>query len=142
VVVKFPSSTKPKAKFQFCDMWCKHGDFAHIIASNFPPAAASSKMLQVRRYMDKIRPLLSNLNRQHLADLRAQTNKARSVLINLQLILQHDPINEGLLKKELEARKKYSDFLSSSLSLIQRQSKIEWIKYGDDNTRLFHAKAK
>ena len=99
-------------------------------------------MLQVRRYLDKIRPLLSQLNRHHFTDLRAQTEKARSVLSNLQLILQHDPTNEDILKKEQEARKRYLDILSSSLSLIQQQSKIEWIKYGNDNTRLFHAKAK
>jgi len=34
------------------------------------------------------------------------------------------------------------DILASSLALIQQQSKIEWIKYGDDNTRHFHTKAK
>ncbi|KAJ8434479.1 hypothetical protein Cgig2_012113 [Carnegiea gigantea] len=142
LMVKFPSSPKPRARFQFYDMWYKHRDFAHITASNLPPAAASSKMLQVRKYLDKIRPPLSKLNRQHFTDLRAQTEKARSVLSNLQLIMQQDPTNEDLLQKEQEARNRHLDMLSSSLSLIQQQSKIEWIKYGDDNTRLFHAEAK
>ncbi|KAJ8419260.1 hypothetical protein Cgig2_016511 [Carnegiea gigantea] len=38
LLVKFPTSPRPQAKFQFCDMWCKHKDFAHIIASNLPIA--------------------------------------------------------------------------------------------------------
>jgi len=69
--------------------------------------------------MNKIRPLLSKLNRQHFVDLRAQTDKARSDLTNLQLILQQDPTNSELLQKEIDARKKHLDNLSSSLSLIQ-----------------------
>ena len=56
--------------------------------------------------------------------------------------MQQDPTNEDLLQKEHEARKRYSDILSSSLSLIQQQSEIEWIKYGDEKTRLFHTKAR
>ncbi|KAJ8431545.1 hypothetical protein Cgig2_009623 [Carnegiea gigantea] len=43
---------------------------------------------------------------------------------------------------EQEARDKYISILSSSLALIRQQCKIEWIKYGDDCTRFFFARAK
>jgi len=77
LLVKFPTSPRPQTKFQLCDMWCKHMDFAHIIASNLPTAASPCKMLQVRRYLNKRRPLLNKLNRQHFIDLRAQTDKSK-----------------------------------------------------------------
>jgi len=41
-----------------------------------------------------------------------------------------------------EATTNYISILSSSLSLLRQQCKIDWIKYGDESTRLFHAKAK
>jgi len=44
-LVKFPTSPRPQAKFQFYDMWCKHRDFAHIIASNLPAAEEPCKMI-------------------------------------------------------------------------------------------------
>jgi len=44
--------------------------------------------------------------------------------------------------QEKKARERYISILSSSMELIKQQSKLEWIKYGDDSTRLFHAKAK
>ena len=34
------------------------------------------------------------------------------------------------------------DILNSSLSLLKQQRKLEWIKYGGDNAKLFFAKAK
>ncbi|KAJ8435058.1 hypothetical protein Cgig2_015563 [Carnegiea gigantea] len=46
------------------------------------------------------------------------------------------------IKQEREAQEKHISILSSSIALIKQQSKLEWIKYGDDCTRLFFAKAK
>ena len=75
-------------------------------------------MLQVRRYLNELRPLLRKLNKQHFADLSAQTDKARMDLTTLQHTLQLDPTNGELMQKEMEAKKKYIDIISSSLSLI------------------------
>lgn len=36
----------------------------------------------------------------------------------------------------------YIRITSSSLSLMRQQSKADWIAYGDENSKLFHAKAK
>ena len=41
-----------------------------------------------------------------------------------------------------EATTNYISILSSSLSLLRQESKIDWIKYGDDCTRFFFARAK
>ncbi|KAJ8421701.1 LOW QUALITY PROTEIN: hypothetical protein Cgig2_002598 [Carnegiea gigantea] len=112
MLIEYSSSPKPKSKFQFYDM----GDF-----------------------LNKLRPHLKQLNRDYFADLRAQQDKAKS---NIQLTFQHDQRNYNLLQEEKIARDRYVNILSSSISLMQQQCKVEWIKHGDDIIRFFFAKAK
>ncbi|KAJ8420784.1 hypothetical protein Cgig2_030492 [Carnegiea gigantea] len=41
-----------------------------------------------------------------------------------------------------EARDRYITILSSSMALLRQQCKLDWLKYGDDCTRFFFARAK
>lgn len=68
--------------------------------------------------MAKIRAKLRLLNKDHFADLRSQQSEIRNELEKIQSSLQNDPNNEQLLHHEKEAREKYIDILSSSLSLM------------------------
>ena len=123
-------------------MWSKHRDFWPIINSKIATYRGSFSLQQLGRYLAHIRTKLRTLNKDYFAGLKSQQNKARSELDNIQSGLQDDPRNEHLQQQEKEGREKYIDILSSSLSLIQQQAKMEWITQGDDNTRLFFAKAK
>ncbi|KAJ8443061.1 hypothetical protein Cgig2_004266 [Carnegiea gigantea] len=111
-------------------------DFDQIIKSVLPSSSSTSRMLQLRGYLDQLRPQLKKLNKHHYADLRTQHDIARRDLTATQQELQPDPSNNRLIQKEKEVRGKYIDILSSNISLIQQQSKTKWIKYGDDKTRL------
>jgi len=45
-------------------------------------------------------------------------------------------------RREKIVRARYIDILSSSISLIQQQCKMDWIKHGDNNTSFLFVKAK
>ena len=47
-----------------------------------------------------------------------------------------------LIQAKKGAKGKYIDILSSGMTLMQQQCKLEWISYGDDNTKTFFAEAK
>ncbi|KAJ8420573.1 hypothetical protein Cgig2_025920 [Carnegiea gigantea] len=81
-------------------------------------------------------PPLSNQKGNSIIEL------ARGELTKLQQKLQEEPESILAIQAEKEARDRYIDILSSSMALMRQQSKIEWISYGDDNTRTFFAKAK
>ena len=101
-----------------------------------------SPLHQLRTVMCKLRTLLSKLHKDNYADLRTQEELAKEELTRLQLILHDDPLNSFHIQAEQEAKQKYISILTSSLALMKQQSKMEWISYGDDNTRTFFARAK
>ncbi|KAJ8427302.1 hypothetical protein Cgig2_002214 [Carnegiea gigantea] len=117
MMVYFPTTTKTKNRFQFCEMWCKHHDFNRIVES----------------VVDSSLPPVTN---EALRHLRTKGSDQHS---------NANPSNSGdssLFQAESYIRSKYNDILTSSMALMQQQSKIEWINYGDDNSRIFFAKAK
>ncbi|KAJ8425647.1 hypothetical protein Cgig2_023401 [Carnegiea gigantea] len=134
MLVQFPTSAKQRSRFQFCEMWCKHQDFAKIVTSVVSPIS-SSPLRQLRSVMANLRSQLSKLNRDNFANLRAQNEKARVDLINLQMKLQNSPGDTTLIQAEKDLKSRYTDILSSCLALMQQQC-------SDDSTRIFFAKAK
>ena len=139
--IQFQNSPKPKAKFQYCDMWSSHPTFTSLVTSHLPSQNADP-FVTLCHYLDKMRPKLSKLHKQNYADLQAQQEKARDHLCTLQLQMHQDPQNRDLKTEEKLAKEHYVAILSSSMALIKQQCKIEWLKYGDDCTKLFMAKSK
>ncbi|KAJ8421922.1 LOW QUALITY PROTEIN: hypothetical protein Cgig2_025977 [Carnegiea gigantea] len=129
IMLQFPTSPKPATMFQFCNMWSQHPDFQHIIASKLH-IKGKSPLHTLYYFLDQIKPQLGKLNRTHFYDLKEQQIRAR-----------HD-LEENAASQEKEARANYLSILNSSLALIRQQSKCEWLKYGDECSRLFFAQAK
>ena len=140
--VKFPNTLKPKGRFQYCEMWSKHREFAKIVETAKPSSNKEKPMVQFRRFLTNMRPLLNKINKDKFADLRSQQERARVELTGIQQQLQLDPENAILIQEEKQIRDKYIGILSSSKALIKQQHKMEWLHYGVENTRLFFAKTK
>ncbi|KAJ8433627.1 hypothetical protein Cgig2_023566 [Carnegiea gigantea] len=100
MLAHFPTSSKPK-------------EFNKIVDSVISPIIANP-LSQLRNVMAKLRSLLSKLNRDKYADLRAQQELARGELTKIQQQLQEDPVNSMLIQAKKGARGKYIDILSYS----------------------------
>ena len=53
-----------------------------------------------------------------------------------------NPNDQLLQQREGEARQHYINIVSSMLTLIRQQCKVDWLNYGDDCTKYFFAKTK
>ncbi|KAJ8425091.1 hypothetical protein Cgig2_008802 [Carnegiea gigantea] len=65
--IQFPTSPKPKVKFQFCEMWSKHPGLNKIVDSTIPLLLANP-LNQLRTTMIKLKALLRKLHREKYAD--------------------------------------------------------------------------
>ncbi|KAJ8421769.1 hypothetical protein Cgig2_000946 [Carnegiea gigantea] len=119
-----------------------HKEFQNIVAACLPIINRHTIIRQAKHFFYQMRHQLSRLNRDHFKDLKTQQEIARNALLKLQQDIQCSPDSATLKHQEIEARNKYISILSSSLALLKQHSKIEWIKYGDDCTSFFFAKAK
>ncbi|KAJ8445791.1 hypothetical protein Cgig2_027872 [Carnegiea gigantea] len=123
ILISFPTTHKPKSRFQFCEMWSKHPEFHSIIQKAIPPIhGPASKQLEL--FLSNLRPRLNQLNKNSYADLHEQKAKAKTTVEAIQQQMIEDRGNSPTAKGK------------------GGQNKIEWIKYGDNCTRLFFAKAK
>ena len=142
IIMQFHSPPRPSSQFQYCDMWSSHREFLSIVSSNLPDISSHDIFRVSRAYFSQVRRQLSHLHRDHFRDLKIQQEIARNALLQHQRSLHCSPNNTALQQLENEARCKYVNILSSSLALLRQQCKMEWIRYGDDSTRFFFAKAK
>jgi len=135
IILQFPTLPKPSLVFQYCDMWSKHKDFPGITTvQGFK--SLSSPMLSLCKYLNHIRNPLRRLHKEHFADLKNQQLRARRNLELIQLEYQNHPGDSLKATQKKEAGERSISILSSSIDLIRQQGKLEWIKYGDDSTRL------
>lgn len=64
-------------------MSCKYADYFKIIEKAYHDCNILLTMDQLRDFLNKQRPHLKQLNRDHFADLRAQQDKASRELSNI-----------------------------------------------------------
>ncbi|KAJ8419239.1 hypothetical protein Cgig2_023879 [Carnegiea gigantea] len=69
-------------------------------------------------------------------------SQALAQVKEIQESLSTTPRDPLLLQQKYELWLQYSDIISSSLSLMRQQSKMDWIGLGDTGSRLFFARAK
>ena len=113
----------------------------NIVASKAKKYEQKQGFQKLRVFLSQLKKPLRKLNKDKYADLYEQQARSRSNLTRLQTLLLSDPTNEHYLTQEKESREHYIEILSSVMSLIKQQCKVEWIQYGDDCTRCFFVRA-
>ncbi|KAK6777359.1 hypothetical protein RDI58_024076 [Solanum bulbocastanum] len=95
------------------------------------------KMMQVVKKLKQLKKSLRRLNSQQFGNIVQETNKSREMLKQAQQQLQEQPMNMELqrIEKEIYTQFKHISYLAELY--LQKQSKMTWLKLGDDYTRYF-----
>jgi len=142
IILSFPQCSKPKASLQFCEMWTKDKGFRDIVEHTLTQQREGSCLKALQHFLIDLRHPLRQLNKNKFADIYKQQATARNDLLKAQAQLQQDPTNQELIFKEVSCRDLYISINHSAMLLIKQQYKAEWIRYGDECTRVFMAKIK
>ncbi|KAJ8439478.1 hypothetical protein Cgig2_006995 [Carnegiea gigantea] len=144
IILSFPHCPRPRATFQFCDMWVLDKGFREIVKISLSRLSSQNsrhqKLKTLQYFLLALQKPLMKLSRQKFADIFKQQAIARNALLNAQSHLQLDPSNQALHDKEAECRDHYLSINRSAVLLIKQQSKAKWIGLGDECTRVFMAR--
>ncbi|KAJ8427211.1 hypothetical protein Cgig2_015423 [Carnegiea gigantea] len=141
LLLQFILTPKPRTGFQYCEMWSTQLEFFKIMSA-MVPSHPSMTLEKLYKLLDRIKPQLLRLKAHKFADLQGQQLKARIALEEIQSQLQLQPMDPTIRTIERQAQDHYNKILTSSLSLMKQQSKMEWLTLGDENNRIFFTKAK
>lgn len=136
MLVCFLNSIKAKKPFKFYNHWGKQEDFLEMVNNIWKIEINGYKNFQILKKMQMLKPVLKNKYMSpHLED---NLRHAVQYLNSIQQLMHSDPMNTSFAEQEHEAatilRKVKNDF---ALYTTQR-AKLNWIKYGDENSKLFH----
>ena len=81
-------------------MWSKHQELAKMVETAKPSSNNKKPMVQFKRFLANMRPLLSKIKKAKFADLRSQQDRIRAELTGIQQQLPLDPENATLIQAE------------------------------------------
>src|SRR5688500_15833392 len=91
---------------------------------------------QILKKMQMLKPVLrAKFSKTHIED---QLRKAEHHLSVTQNQMQSKPLNPRYAEKEQKAAENLRKVKADFTSYISQKAKLNWLKYGDDNTKLFH----
>ncbi|XP_062099761.1 uncharacterized protein LOC133805598 [Humulus lupulus] len=86
-----------------------------------------------------LQQVLRKFNKSTVGDVVQNHNTAKDKYQAAQLSLQSDPHSSDLKREERIVGEMFANHARIYESFLRQKSKVNWLRYGDDNTAYFHA---
>ncbi|XP_074306260.1 uncharacterized protein LOC141641499 [Silene latifolia] len=136
---KRPDREKRKPPFRYFNMWSMDSQFSDIVQSVWGTNIDGTLMYKVITKLKLLKAPLKTLNKNRFSDIEKAVGVARVLLEELQIQMHNSPIDVNIMAAEREAAASYSQLCKMQHSYLSKKAKVDWIKFGDDNTRFFHS---
>ncbi|XP_074301528.1 uncharacterized protein LOC141632930 [Silene latifolia] len=130
--------TTRKSRFRYYNTWSMYPNFLTVVQQSWCKPVAGTLMY---RLVDKLRGLkgpLKMLNRNGFADVKKSAGIAKALLEEIQVQMHNNPADQQLLQAERDAAESYRHLSKIQHSFLSQKAKVDWIKFGDENTSYFH----
>ncbi|GJX59010.1 RNA-directed DNA polymerase, eukaryota, reverse transcriptase zinc-binding domain protein [Tanacetum coccineum] len=138
-VLFIPKMVKKRKKaFKFANFTVEKPKFMDIVKEGWDTKVEGCYMFKLVKKLKALKPLLKKLSWKN-GNLYERIKQWKMELQNIQTKVDASHHDVVLKKKEARIMEKYSAALQDEESFLCQQAKIEWLKDGDKNSKLFHA---
>ncbi|XP_074304759.1 uncharacterized protein LOC141639570 [Silene latifolia] len=133
------SGEKRKSHFRYYNMWSLEPSFKTIVQASWSTSIAGTLMYRLVTKLRNLKNPLKMLNRNGFSDVEKSVGVAKALLEDIQCQMYANPTDLNLLSAEQEAAASYRLLCKIQHSFLSQKAKVDWLHFGDDNTRFFHS---
>ncbi|XP_060968772.1 uncharacterized protein LOC133036260 [Cannabis sativa] len=142
VLSLYPKRAEGRKPFRYFKMWSSYPSFRSKVYEMWNKQIYGTKMYQVVSKLKSLKPILKEINKAGFSDIHSAVQRAKDELENVQQQLQQNPLDVGMLDREITARAKLVQVQQDYSAFLQQKAKVTWVQNGDLNTAIFHASIK
>ncbi|XP_062094066.1 uncharacterized protein LOC133800110 [Humulus lupulus] len=128
--------------FRFYNCWVNHEEFRNIVLDSWSKPAGGFGLQRVLQKLKRLKLVLSLFNKHQVGDVVQKYIAAKQRYERAQFMLQQSPSSTMLQQEENEATTDFANKSRMYESFLRQKSKINWLRFGDENTAYFHASLK
>ncbi|XP_062085792.1 uncharacterized protein LOC133791901 [Humulus lupulus] len=125
--------------FQFFNMWTEYEGFKDAVMQSWNKSINAHGSEGIMRKLRRLTHVLRQFNKREIGDVEHKFNLAKETYNSTQYQLQHDPHSAEF---QTEERASFENLVQQARyydSYLRQRSKVNWLRFGDDNTAYFHA---
>ncbi|XP_062085877.1 uncharacterized protein LOC133791983 [Humulus lupulus] len=125
--------------FRFFNMWTNHDQFKSTVMQSWCRPMRGTGLVRLCNKLRRLQLVLRRFNRHIMGDVAQNFSEAKEKYQAAQVSLQGDPHSLRLQKIEADAGESLAYHAKIYESFLRQKSKVDWLRFGDDNTAYFHA---
>lgn len=128
--------------YRFQKMWTTHPNFIQLVKDSWYEEINGNAIYISMNKLKRLKVLLKKWNWEVFGNVQVTLQQAEKKIIETNILFDSDPANIELLNNYITARWVRDIAAQNYHTLLSQKARINWVQFGDANTRFFHTSIK